>query len=130
MSMKIEHIALNVTDPVEVAKWYVENLGMRIVRSFDKPPYIHFIADEAGQGVIEIYHRQEAPVPDYAAMHPLVLHIAFAVEDVDETRAKLIAAGATAEGEVTRPENGDLLAFVRDPWGIPLQLANRRQPLV
>jgi glyoxylase I family protein len=63
-------------------------------------------------------------------MHPLVLHIAFAVEDVDETRAKLIAAGATAEGEVTRPENGDLLAFLRDPWGIPLQLASRGQPLV
>ena len=67
---------------------------------------------------------------NYAAMHPQVLHIAFAVEDVDETRARLVAAGATPEGEVTRLENGDLLAFLRDPWGIPLQLAKRGQPLV
>ena len=30
--MKFEHFAINVEDPVTVAKWYVDHLQMKIVR--------------------------------------------------------------------------------------------------
>ena len=43
--MRIEHFALNVADPVGMARWYVEHLRMRIARGGNEPPYGHFLAD-------------------------------------------------------------------------------------
>jgi glyoxylase I family protein len=128
--MKIEHVALNVLEPAKVARWYVEHLGMRLVRSSSESPYIHFVADSMGSSVIELYCNPLAAVPDYAAMHPVTLHLALVVEDMPAERARLLAAGATAEGEIATMPNGDQLAFVRDPWGVTLQLAQRVKPLV
>lgn len=128
--MNIEHVALNIPEPVKAAQWYVEHLGMKIIRASDQPPYIHFLADSAGRGLLEFYCDPRAAVPDYAAMHPLNLHIAFSVEDIEATRARLVAAGATAEGETMTTPNGDQLAFVRDPWHVILQLAKRGKPLI
>jgi catechol 2,3-dioxygenase-like lactoylglutathione lyase family enzyme len=127
--MKIEHVALNIPDPVKAGQWYAEHLGMRIVRSSNEPPYIHFIADSEGESVLEFYCNPAAKVPDYASMDPLILHIAFVVDDIAATRAKLVTAGATAVSETTAP-NGDQLAMLRDPWGVPVQLVKRVKPLV
>jgi glyoxylase I family protein len=128
--MNIEHIAINVNDPVAMADWYTRHLGMRIVRQVDGPPHTRFLADGAGRTVIEIYHQTVAAVPNYAAMHPMAFHIAFTVSDVAAARAKLLAAGATDAGEPTTAPNGDILAFVRDPWGVTVQLVKRAQPLL
>ena len=77
--LNVEHVACNVSDPVAMAAWYVEHLGMRVVRRIPTPPYIHFLADANGRAVIEIYTNPTAdPVPDYAAMHPMRFHLAFA----------------------------------------------------
>ena len=127
--MKLEHVALNVPDPVNAAKWYVENLEMRVVRASVEAPYIHFLADSEGQVMLEIYNNPKAAVPDYSSQSPLILHIAFAVEDITGIRTRLIAAGAMAEGEIDSNAMGDQLAILRDPWGVPLQLAQRHQPL-
>src|SRR5262249_45002677 len=43
--MDIEHMALNVPDPVAMADWYTEHLGMRVVRSVPGPPHTRFLAD-------------------------------------------------------------------------------------
>jgi glyoxylase I family protein len=127
--MNIEHVALNVSDPVALAEWYVRHLGMRIVRSVAEPPYTHFLADEAGRVVLEVY-RQTAPIPDYFAMDPLVLHVALVAADVPGTRERLRAAGGTPVGEVVTTPAGDMLAWVRDPWGVPLQLVKRAHSLL
>ena len=126
--MRIEHVALNVADPLKVADWYVENLDMRVVRGLKEAPYTHFLADSEGRGMIEIYHNPAASLPDYPTMHPLTLHIAFAVADMDTTRGRLLASGASAEGDVTHLANGDQLAMLRDPWGVAIQLVRRGQP--
>lgn len=128
--MKIEHVALNVPEPAKAAQWYADHLGMQIVRSSSQSPYVHFIADSAGHGVLEFYSDPRAVVPDYWAMNPLLLHIALVADDIEATRTRLVAAGATAEGETVTAPNGDQLAFVRDPWGVSLQLAKRVNPLV
>jgi glyoxylase I family protein len=127
--MNIEHIAINVADPVAVADWYVRHLGLRVVRKGEGPIFGHFLADSAGRVVLEIYH-QNAPVPDYAALDPFVFHIAFITPDVERERTRLLAAGATSAGDINRAPNGDVLTFVRDPWGVTLQLARRGQPLL
>lgn len=128
--MKIEHVAFNVPDALKAVAWYVDNLGMQIVRANSEPPYIHFLADSAGQTVLELYSNPIAAIPDYAGIQAFTLHIAWVVDDIDAVRSKLVAAGATAEGETTTAPNGDQLAFVRDPWGLTLQLVKRVKPLL
>jgi len=127
--LNLEHIACNVADPAAMAAWYVEHLGMRVVRQSQDPSRIHFLADAAGRAVIEIYRNAADAIPDYAAMNPLRFHIAFAAADPDGARAALIAAGATFVDERTLPD-GSRLLMLRDPWGIPLQLCKRATPLL
>jgi catechol 2,3-dioxygenase-like lactoylglutathione lyase family enzyme len=127
--MKLEHVALLVQDPVAVARWYEEHLGMRVVRSGDAPGHARFLADGPGTCVLEIY-AGALPVPDYGTMDPALLHVAFATEDVEKTRERLIAAGASAAGDVVATPSGDRFAMLRDPWGLPLQLACRSRPLL
>jgi catechol 2,3-dioxygenase-like lactoylglutathione lyase family enzyme len=127
--MKLEHVALLVADPVAVAAWYVEHLGMRVVRTGDAPAHARFLADDAGASVLEIYGGTQS-VPDYRAMDPALLHVAFAAADVDATRSRLIEAGAVPVGDVAVTAAGDRFAMLRDPWGLALQLAGRARPLV
>jgi catechol 2,3-dioxygenase-like lactoylglutathione lyase family enzyme len=128
--MKLEHIALNVPNALETAKWYTEHLGMRLVRGNKESPFIHFLLDSAGVSVLEFSSNPVAPTPDYGAMHPVMLHLAFLVDDIEAERDRLVQAGATAEGDTATAPNGDQLAFIRDPWGVAVQLVKRTAPLV
>jgi glyoxylase I family protein len=123
--VKIEHIAFQVEDPVEVSLWYIENLGMTLKRAYPERPWGQFLADDGDAVMLEFYNNPKAGVPDYRAIDPLVLHVAFRVKDIAAARAKLLAAGATAEGEITTVVNGDQLAMHRDPWGLAVQLVMR-----
>ena len=80
--------------------------------------------------MLEVYNNPAVEPPDYAAVDPLVLHVAFASRDVQGDYQRLLAAGASAATEPTVAENGDELAIVRDPWGVPIQLARRRKPML
>ena len=97
------------------------------MRSFAEPPYIHFLADSAGKSLIEIYSNPLGKVIDYSQHHAVTFHLAFAVGDMDAARERLAAAGATLDGDIDERANGDRLAFLRDPWGIAIQLVQRVQ---
>src|SRR5579859_1812965 len=127
--MRLEHVALAMPDPVAAAAWYVEHLGFTVVRSFDAPPYAHFLAPPGGGTMLEIF-RDGATAPlDHHGVDPMQGHLAFAVEDIDGEAARLVAAGGISGGPVTRTPAGDAYAIVRDPWGVPLQLVTRVTPL-
>lgn len=126
--MKLEHVALNIADPKTAAAWYAENLNLRIMKASDTGPFIHFLADEDGN-MLEFYNNPAGAVPDYGAMSPFTLHLAFTVEDITATHQRLVDSGATLEGEIQTTEAGDQLVFLRDPWGVTLQLVKRNKPL-
>ncbi|NUQ66583.1 MAG: VOC family protein [Pirellulales bacterium] len=128
--MHIEHIGYMVSDPPAVAEWYIEHLGFRVRRKLDASPHTRFLADASGRVMIEIYNNPRATVPDYATLDPLVLHLAFTVDDVDAARQRLIEAGATPLGQPETIDTGDRLAMLRDPWGFPIQLCRRAEPMV
>ncbi len=128
--MRIEHVAFNVDAPAAMARWYVEHLGFTIARADDAPPYGHFLADAGAAVMIEIYNNSVATVPDYAAVDPLVLHLALVSADVDADWRRLLAAGATAVEPPHTTDSGDRIAMLRDPWGLALQLARRAAPMV
>lgn len=128
--MRIEHIAVNVHDPPAMADWYCANLGMKVVRSGPPPINVRFIADETGNVILEIYNNPPDAVPDYAAMDPLLLHIAFMVDDVQGIREKLLAAGATSAGDVMVTPSGDEMTMLRDPWGVAIQFVKRAEAML
>jgi glyoxylase I family protein len=124
--MKFEHFAINVPDARAQAKWYVENLGLNIARRREDAPYTHFLADETGRVIVELYTNPTAAIPDYKSRHPLEFHIAFVAADARAERARLEKAGATFFVEET--PDGSILIMMRDPWGVPLQFCQRSKP--
>lgn len=127
--LPFEHVAVNVSDPVAVAAWYVEHLGMEVVRRGDPPVLMHFLADAARRAMIEIYCNSAAPVDAYQHLHPSQLHLAFTSTDPDADAARLIAAGATLVEHLHNPD-GSHLTMLRDPWGLAIQLAKRAKPML
>lgn len=127
--MKLEHVAVNLSDPQAAAAWYAEHLGLRLVKESDTAPFVHFLADDAGS-MLEFYGNPAGDLPDYAAMSPFTLHLAFTVQDIEADIEKLLAAGATAAGELQHTPAGDQIVFLRDPWGLTLQLVRRHTPLL
>jgi uncharacterized glyoxalase superfamily protein PhnB len=63
-------------------------------------------------------------------MHPLLLHVAFQVEDVASCEKQLLAAGATSVSGTEILPSGDTLAMLRDPFGLAIQLACRKHSLL
>lgn len=127
--LRFEHVAFNVKDVHAVVKWYCDTLGLIVMRQQNVAPFMTFLADPDKNMMFEFY-QQDAPVGDYTSMPPFTFHVAFAVDDMEGTRQKWIAAGGTAAGDINTTPAGDQLAFVRDPWGLTLQLIKRANPML
>jgi len=130
--MKLEHVAFMMQDPPAAARWYVEHLGMHVARSLDRPPFTHFLADASGAVLFEIYNNSRAQVPDYANQDILLFHLAFVSDNVRRDRDRLVRAGATVAVDLPDvPLPGeDEVVTLRDPWGVPIQLARRVRPMI
>lgn len=128
--MKIEHIAINSSDPLSTARWYVEHLGFTVKRRVMAEPWTHFLADDSGTVMMEIYGHKAHPVPDYPAIDVMSLHLAFVSRDVAADVRRLEAAGAKIDGEIKHLDSGDVMCFLRDPWGFALQLVQRATPMI
>jgi catechol 2,3-dioxygenase-like lactoylglutathione lyase family enzyme len=125
--MRFEHFALNVPDAHALASWYVEHLGFTVARRREDAPFTHFLADDSGRIVLEVYTNRSAAMTDFAAHHPLVFHVAVVSADSRADQARLEKAGATFALDDLLAD-GSLLVMMRDPWGIPLQLCQRTTP--
>lgn len=119
--MKLEHIGFNVAEPQKVMDWWCANLGFT-------QTHPAFVVNSTGQMAIEFYRNDAAPIPDYTAISPLTLHIAFLSEDVDADAARLVAAGATLLETVHKP--GFDMAMLRDPFGLAIQFVTRGTPIL
>ena len=80
--------------------------------------------------MIEIYNNPRCEVPDYASQDPLLMHLAFVCQEIEETVGRLCAAGCRVETGPEVTPAGDNLAMLRDPWGLSIQLCHRAEPMV
>jgi catechol 2,3-dioxygenase-like lactoylglutathione lyase family enzyme len=86
------------------------------------------IPDSPGRLELATYHTPKAitPKPQIPPANTLDLHrVMFAVEDIEDTLARLRPHGAELVGEVTRYEDSFLLCYLRGPSGIILALAEQ-----
>ncbi len=112
-----------------MARWYVNNLGMNVVKQKEDPPYMTFLSDDSGQVMIEIYHNPVDEVPDYRKMNPLIVHLAFVSENPSEDKDRLLESGAQLVSE-DHLDDGSHLVMMRDPWGFSLQFCKRGVPML
>ena len=87
-----------------------------------------FMRTPDGLGRIELdkFHTPEAirTGPEKAAVNELgIRRIMFAVDDIDEVVARLLANGAELVGEVVQYEDMYRLAYIRGPEGIMVGLS-------
>jgi len=135
----VDHIGLSVGDLDGMRDWYVRAFGFGTARPFEVP--------HAGlRGVfllgpddiaIELLERRDSSRVRPAASTPpddLLArgwaHLCLRVDDVDDTFARLVDAGAgvlAAPGD--SPEPGVRFAFVTDPEGNLIELLDRKGPV-
>src|SRR6476620_9758454 len=86
------------------------------------------IANAPGRLELAMYHAPKAiiPEPEVTPPNTLGLHrVMFAVDDLEDTLARLRRHGAELVGDVTRYEDSYLLCYLRGPSGIILALAQQ-----
>ncbi|HST36800.1 MAG TPA: VOC family protein [Allosphingosinicella sp.] len=121
--MKYLHTMIRVSDPEATLRFF-SLLGLQEVRRMENEAgrfTLIFLAapgDEEAQ--IELTHNWDVPQEGYGEGRNFG-HVAYEVDDVYETCARLQAAGVT----INRPPREGRMAFVRSPDGISIELLQK-----
>ncbi|WP_069462793.1 VOC family protein [Actinacidiphila rubida] len=111
--------------PIE-GRWAGNVVGLRDMRS--EIAMMRIPGGVPGRLELATYHAPRAIVPDpeVTPANTRGLHrVMFAVDDIEDTLARLRPHGAELVGEVTRFEDSYLLCYLRGPSGIILALAEQ-----
>jgi len=127
--MRLLHTMLRVGDLQRSVRFYTETLGMKLLRTTDRPDQKYSLAfvgydNEEKTAVLELTYNYGV---ERYEMGGAFGHIAIGVPDVAGACAKVRGAG----GRVTRepgPVKGgtSVIAFVEDPYGYKIEFIERR----
>lgn len=120
---KIHHVAILVSDYEKSKDFYVNKLGFEVIRDNYRPNKDDYKLDlKLGDCELEIFAVKHAPArPSYPEALGL-RHLAFYVEDIEETIAELAALGIETEPVRVDEFTNRRMTFFRDPDGLPLEL--------
>lgn len=127
--MRILHTMLRVGDLEKSLDFYINVLGMHLLRRKDYPEgkftlaFVGFQPEEQG-AVIELTHNWDTPSYDLGNGYG---HIALEVEDAYEACAAIKARGGNVTREAGPMKHGQtVIAFVEDPDGYKIELIQRK----
>lgn len=128
--MSIEHIGFCVDEPYRMANWYVENLNFRIIKKGgSETDGVVFIEDSKGKTILELYNVPGIKKMNFSTFVPLQFHIGIEVTNPLEKAKELVKSGAKLVGESIRNSYKGEKYLIRDPWGLTLQILNRKPKL-
>ena len=119
-----DHIAIISSDYQKAKDFYVDKLGFKVKREVERKDRDDFIITlEAPNGIlIELFIEKNPPRrvtrPEAAGLR----HLAFRVQDIEESVEKLNEKGIETEEIRIDPQNGKRMTFFMDPDGLPLEL--------
>lgn len=126
--MRILHTMLRVGDLQRSIRFYTDVLGMKVLRTTDRPEQKYTLAfvgygDESGHAVLELTYNYGVGTYNLGNAFG---HVAIEVPDV----AAACSAVRAKDGKVTReagPVKGGttVIAFVEDPDGYKIELIER-----
>ncbi len=127
--MRILHTMLRVGDLDRSIAFYSEVLGMKVLRTTDRPEQKYTLAfvgygDESQHAVLELTFNYGVDKYDLGTAFG---HIAIAVPDAAEACAAVRKKGGTVTREAGPVKGGTtVIAFVQDPDGYKIELIESR----
>ena len=127
--MRILHTMLRVGDLQRSVKFYTEVLGMKLLRTTDRPDQKYSLAfvgygSEDRDAVLELTYNHGVDKYDLGAGFG---HIAIEIPDVAKACADVRAKGGTVTREAGPVKGGTtVIAFVQDPDGYKIEFIERR----
>ena len=120
---KLHHVAIICSDYDAAKEFYVEKLGLPLVREVYRPERRDYILTLLVGGVeIELFIVENPPRRVTNPEARGLRHLAFHVENIEPAVAWLNGMGIETEPIRTDPFTGGRMTFFRDPDGLPLEL--------
>jgi glyoxylase I family protein len=126
----IHHIAIICTNYEKAKSFYTEILGFKLIREIYREQRQSYKADLAigGQYQIELFSFPDPPPrpsrPEAAGLR----HIAFEVDDIDETVFLLQQKNIIPEPIRIDETTGKQFTFIADPDGLPIEFYEKQLP--
>jgi len=127
--MRILHTMLRVGDLQRSLDFYTDVMGMRVLRTTDRPEQKYSLAfvgygPESEGAVLELTYNYGVDKYDLGSAYG---HIAIAVEDAYAACEKIKASGGNVTREAGPVKGGStVIAFVTDPDGYKIELIQSR----
>ena len=127
--MRILHTMLRVGDLDRSVKFYTEVLGMKLLRTTDRPDQKYTLAfvgydTEDRSAVLELTYNYGTDKYDLGSAYG---HIAIEMPDVAAACAAVKARGGTVTREAGPVKGGaTVIAFVEDPDGYKIEFIERK----
>lgn len=120
---KIHHVAIIVSNYEKSRHFYVDLLGFKVIRENYRKERKDYKLDLELEGCeLEIFSGSNNPKrPSYPEAYGL-RHLAFDVEDIEETIKELNALGIETEPVRQDEITNKRMTFFFDPDGLPLEL--------
>jgi lactoylglutathione lyase len=126
--MRILHTMLRVGDLDRSLKFYTEVLGMKLLRTTNRPDQKYSLAfvgydDEDRAAVLELTYNYGVDRYDLGSAYG---HVAIAVDDAAKACAEVKKRGGKVTREAGPVKGGTtVIAFVEDPDGYKIELIER-----
>jgi lactoylglutathione lyase len=126
--MRILHTMLRVGDLQRSIDFYTRVLGMKLLRTTDRPDQNYSLAfvgygSNPDQAEIELTYNHGVSTYELGTAFG---HVALQVEDAAAACARIRAAGGTVTREAGPVKGGStVIAFVQDPDGYKIELIQR-----
>jgi lactoylglutathione lyase len=128
--MRILHTMLRVGDLDRSVRFYTEALGMKLLRTTERPEQKYSLAfvgydDEDRQAVLELTYNHGVERYELGSAFG---HVAIEVRDAKEACEKARTRGGKVTREAGPVKGGTtVIAFVEDPDGYKIEFIERRQ---
>ena len=117
--MKYLHTMVRVTDLPTSLRFYVDALGLEVLRQYDNPAgrftLVYLAAPGDSEAQVELTYNHD---PEVYSGGRNFGHLAYAVENIYATCERLQQHGVT----ISRPPRDGRMAFVRSPDNISIEL--------
>ena len=127
--MRILHTMLRVGDLKRSVDFYTNVMGMKLLRTTDRPEHKYTLAfvgygDEREGAVLELTYNYGVDKYDLGGGYG---HVAIEVDDAAATCAAVKSKGGVVTREAGPVKGGTtVIAFVQDPDGYKIELIERR----
>ena len=122
---KLLHTRMRVNDIEKTVKFYEQALGLKATRRHTSPrgAQLVFLATPNSEEEIEIC--QMPPGAEPVKVQPDLMHLAFAVDDLEAFAAGLKQRGFALSDGPTKTGSGSVIAFIDAPEGYEVELIQR-----